>query len=102
MEPVHAWEDIEGRIEKDLKAIATVEIVRHFNKPILNHSKIIFESVSTFRILLHRILLFHDFLVIGLQTLTNLVLEILNFNILIEVQQQIFDLDFSVLAIHDV
>ena len=97
MKPVHAGEYIKLLAKQSLKALFTFVTGIDFDASIFDHPQLIFELLSVSRITIHQLFESTYFSRVAFQTLTDLVFETLDFNILIEVGKQVLDFHYFAL-----
>ena len=97
MKPVHAGEYIKLLAKQSFKALFTFVTGIDFDASIFDHPQLIFELLSVSRITIHQLFESTYFSRVAFQTLTDLVFETLDFNILIEVGKQVLDFHYFAL-----
>lgn len=96
---MHTGENIKFLTEQSLQTLFALVGGVDLNASIFDHSQLIFELFCVSRVVIHELLQPAYFGGIAFETLTDLVFETLNFDILVEVRQQVLYLDhFALLS----
>ena len=91
MESMHAGENVKLLVEKSLKAFLTLVTGIDFNAPVLNHPEFLFERFGVGRVTVHQHFESCDLFAVAFERLADFVFEIFDFDVLVEVRQQVFD-----------
>jgi hypothetical protein len=89
MESVHAGEYIKLLTKQSLETFFTLVTGINLDASIFDHPQLIFELLGVSRITIHQLFESTYFSGVAFQTLTNLVFETLDFNVLVEVRKQV-------------